>query len=611
MGAKRKIYLLLTIDYILGLISTYLALVITKTPLYWQIIVLAPFIVIVSEVVFKLHQVIYRHIDFLDIWHMASAIIAGQLITYGIFINYIGLRFIISSLAIFLTAICGSRIVFKIWTDKKRLADQKESLDKLKTIIVGAGSAGIMVRSEIEKHKVLKADVIGFVDDDETKQKRTIHNTPVLGTINNLDEIMKLYEVKQLIFAIPSAPGSVVKKVNDVAKKYNAKLKVLPGVYEILEGKVQVSALRDVNIDDLLRREPINIDLDSIASYLSNKVVLVTGAAGSIGSELVRQICHFHPREIVLVDFNENGLHDLHFEISQNFPKQYYTCVIANIRERNRLAEVFRATKPEVVFHAAAHKHVPMMEHNPGEAIKNNIFGTLNVALQSAESGVERFVLISTDKAVNPTNVMGATKRVAEKIIQALGQTSTTIFTAVRFGNVLGSNGSVVPLFKKQIAEGGPVTVTHPEITRYFMTIPEACQLVLQAGANAFQGEVYVLDMGEPVKITELAKTMIDLFGLTLNEDIKIEYVGLRPGEKLYEELFTDSEQVSPTNHKKVFRAHLEEVDPSGLFKKLDELKELENTGDKLFMLEKLKDIVPNYKADQNNKDECAATCRY
>lgn len=611
MGAKRKIYLLLTIDYILGLISTYLALVITKTPFYWQIIILAPFIVIISEVVFKLHQVIYRHIDFLDIWHMASAIIVGQLIIYGIFINYVGLRFFISSLAIFLTAICGSRIVFKIWTDKKHLADQKESIDKLKTIIVGAGSAGIMVRSEIEKHKVLKADVVGFVDDDDTKQQRTIHNTPVLGTIEDLDEVMKIYEIKQLIFAIPSASGSVVKKVNDVAKKYNAKLKVLPGVYEILEGKVQVSALRDVNIDDLLRREPINIDLDSIASYLSDKVVLVTGAAGSIGSELVRQICRFHPREIVLVDFNENGLHDLHFELSQNFPKQYYTCVIANIRERNRLAEVFRATKPEVVFHAAAHKHVPMMEHNPGEAIKNNIYGTLNVALQSAESGVERFVLISTDKAVNPTNVMGATKRVAEKIIQALGQTSTTIFTAVRFGNVLGSNGSVVPIFKKQIAEGGPVTVTHPDITRYFMTIPEACQLVLQAGANASQGDVYVLDMGEPVKITELAKTMIDLSGFILNEDIEIEYVGLRPGEKLYEELFTDSEQVSPTNHEKVFRAHLEKVDPSKLFKQLDELKELGNTDDKLFMLEKLKEIVPNYKVDHNNKDEFAATCRY
>ncbi len=610
MGAKRKIFLLLAIDYCLGLISTCLAFIITKTPLFWPTIILAPFIVIASEVIFKLHQVIYRHIDFFDIWRMALAIIVGQLITYGIFINHVGLRFFISSLAILLSAICGSRIIFKIWSSKKLLTDQKESLDKLKTIIVGAGSAGIMVRSEIEKHKVLKADVIGFVDDDDTKLQRTIHNTPVLGTISDLDKIMKQYEIKQLIFAIPSAPGSLVKKVNDVAKKYNAKLKVLPGVYEILEGKVQVSALRDVNIDDLLRRDPINIDLDSIASYLSDKVVLVTGAAGSIGSELVRQICHFHPREIVLVDFNENGLHDLHFELSQNFPKQYYTCVVANIREPNRLKEVFSATKPDVVFHAAAHKHVPMMEHNPGEAIKNNIYGTLNVALQSAESGVERFVLISTDKAVNPTNVMGATKRVAEKIIQALGQTSTTIFTAVRFGNVLGSNGSVVPLFKKQIAEGGPVTVTHPEITRYFMTIPEACQLVLQAGANAFQGDVYVLDMGEPVKITELAKTLIDLSGFTLNEDIEIEYVGLRPGEKLYEELFTDSEQISPTNHRKVFRAHLEKVDPAELFNQLDELKELEETSNTLFIRKKLKEIVPNYNIETSS-DEFAATCRY
>ncbi|MDD2431722.1 MAG: nucleoside-diphosphate sugar epimerase/dehydratase, partial [Firmicutes bacterium] len=374
----------------------------------------------------------------------------------------------------------------------------------------------------------------------------------------------------------------------------------------------QVSTLRDVNIDDLLRRDLIKIDIDIIASDLTDKVVLVTGAAGSIGSELVRQICKFKPKEIVLLDINENGLHDMHLELARKFPNQLYRCVIANIRERERLREVFEETKPSIVFHAAAHKHVPMMEYNPGEAVKNNVFGTLNVALQASESNAKRFVLISTDKAVNPTNVMGATKRAAEKIIQSLGQKSSTIFTAVRFGNVLGSNGSVVPLFKQQIANGGPVTVTHPEIKRYFMTIPEACQLVLQAGINADQGEVYVLDMGEPVKIVDLATAMIELSGYKVGEDIDIEYVGLRPGEKLFEELFADKENSYPTNHSKVFRAHLETVNVEDLLNQLEDLKNTLELGNHTVMRERLKKIVPSYSADFDKiLEEVAATRNY
>ncbi len=613
MVAQKKIYQLLAIDYVLGFISTYLAMLITKTPIIWPLVFLLPLIILLSEMMFKLHQVIYRHIDFMDLWRMAVAILVGHVCIYALTINYIGLRFVITSLALYLCAICGSRVVFKIWLTRKHQQGQIEiNKIKPKTIIVGAGAAGIMVREEIEKHKHLQADIIGFVDDDESKIGRTIHNTPVLGRISDLEYLLEQLDVKQLIFAIPSAPGSVVRQVNDIAKKHHAKLKVLPGVYEILEGKVQVSALRDVNIEDLLRRDPIKLDLDSIALYLTNKVVLVTGAAGSIGSELVRQICLFHPKEIILLDINENGLHDMHIELCQKFPSQPYSCVIANIRERDRLNEIFTEKKPDVVFHAAAHKHVPMMEHNPGEAVKNNIYGTLNVALQASESGTERFVLISTDKAVNPTNVMGATKRAAEKIIQALGQNSETVFAAVRFGNVLGSNGSVVPLFKKQIAEGGPITVTHPEITRYFMTIPEACQLVLQAGANASQGDVYVLDMGEPVKIADLAKTMIDLSGYNYGEDISIEYVGLRPGEKLYEELFADSESVSPTSHSKVFRAHLETVDREDLMAKLDDLKMVLDERDSEAMKNKLRVIVPTYRPDLGGMlDEVAASAKY
>ncbi len=612
MEAQRKIHLLLIIDYVLGLISTLIAFLLTKTPITWPILFLIPLIILIAEVSFKIHQVIYRHIDFVDIWRVALAVAIGHGILGSLFYRNFGMRFIVTSLAIYLCALCGSRIIFKIWFYSKSQVKQEQKEKKLRTIIVGAGSAGTMVKAEIEKHKYLQADVVGYVDDDSTKIGRTIHNTQVLGAIKDLDKVMKKYEIQQVLFAIPSAPGHLVREVNAIVKKNHAKLKVLPGVYEIIEGKVQVSSIRDVNIDDLLRRDPIVIDLGSISSYITNKVVLVTGAAGSIGSELVRQICRFHPKEVVLLDINENGLHDMHIELNHSFPQQKYSCVIANIREKNRLEEVFAWKKPQVVFHAAAHKHVPMMEHNPGEAIKNNIFGTLNVPMQSAESNVERFVLISTDKAVNPTNVMGATKRAAEKIIQALGQDSQTIFTAVRFGNVLGSNGSVVPLFKKQISEGGPITVTHPDITRYFMTIPEACQLVLQAGANATQGDVFVLDMGEPVKIAELAKTMVDLSGFTLGEDIEIEYVGLRPGEKLYEELFSDTENVSPTKHPKVFRAHLEIVDKTLLLKDIDELARSLDTKNPDVMRQKIKKVVPNYHPELGGmREEAAAACQY
>lgn len=611
METQRKVWLLMLIDYVFGLVSAYLALTITKAPLTVPVLFLVPLVVVVVAYIFRLYRVIYRHLDFVDIWKMSVVVLVSHIITYFIFRD-LGLRFAFTSLAIFLCALCGSRVVFKIWTSTKSLKKHTDPKDKLKTIIVGAGQAGILVRLEIEKHTDLRANVIGFVDDDVTKLNRTIHNTPVLGTVDDLGTIIDNYNIEQVIFAIPSSSGALVRQVNDIAKQHRLKLKILPGVYEILDGSVQVSTLRDVNIDDLLRRDLIKIDIDIIASDLTDKVVLVTGAAGSIGSELVRQICKFKPKEIVLLDINENGLHDMHLELARKFPNQLYRCVIANIRERERLREVFEETKPSIVFHAAAHKHVPMMEYNPGEAVKNNVFGTLNVALQASESNAKRFVLISTDKAVNPTNVMGATKRAAEKIIQSLGQKSSTIFTAVRFGNVLGSNGSVVPLFKQQIANGGPVTVTHPEIKRYFMTIPEACQLVLQAGINADQGEVYVLDMGEPVKIVDLATAMIELSGYKVGEDIDIEYVGLRPGEKLFEELFADKENSYPTNHSKVFRAHLETVNVEDLLNQLEDLKNTLELGNHTVMREKLKKIVPSYSADFDKiLEEVAATRNY
>lgn len=611
MEARRKIWLLVLIDYAFGLVSTYLTFLATKAPFSTPALFLIPLVVVVVAYLFRLYRVIYRHLDFIDIWKMAWAVLLSHVITYVVFKN-LGIRFAFTSLAVFLCALCGSRVAFKIWTSKRIKDKHPSHQQKLRTVIIGAGQAGILVSAEIEKHTDLRADVISFVDDDLTKLGRTIHNIPVLGTIDDLERIIGQYRIEQVIFAIPSSSGALVRKVNSVVKKYKVKFKILPGVFEILDGSVQVSTVRDVSIDDLLRREPIKIDIDTISSDLTGKVVLVTGAAGSIGSELVRQICKFKPKEIVLLDINENGLHDMHLELKNKHPEQAHRCVVANIREQKRIDELFEEIRPSIVFHAAAHKHVPMMEYNPGEAIKNNVFGTLNVALAASKYNAKRFVLISTDKAVNPTNVMGATKRTAEKIIQSLGQKSSTIFTAVRFGNVLGSNGSVVPIFKQQIASGGPVTVTHPDIKRYFMTIPEACQLVLQAGINAEQGEVYILDMGEPVKIVDLAKAMIELSGYTVGEDIEIKFVGLRPGEKLFEELFADTESSSPTSHNKVMRAHLGKVDGDTLLRQLEELEEVAKSGDHVAMRQALQKIVPNYSVDYDKVlEEIAATRNY
>ena len=406
-----------------------------------------------------------------------------------------------------------------------------------RVLVVGAGGAGALVVNEYKKNPQYKKKVVAFVDDSWVKKGIYVSGIKVLGDRYDIPTVVEEQRIDEIIIAISELNEVELKKILDECKKTTAQVKIMPGVSEVIDGKFSVKKIRDVDVEDLLGREPIKLDFSGISSYIENKVIMVTGGGGSIGSELCRQIARFNPKELIIFDIYENNAYDLQNELLRKYENLNLKTLIGSVRDRKRLNSIFKEYRPQVVFHAAAHKHVPLMEDSPGEAIKNNVLGTLNTAELASEYGVERFVLISTDKAVNPTNVMGATKRMCEMVIQSIDKESDTEFVAVRFGNVLGSNGSVVPLFKKQIAEGGPVTLTHKDITRYFMTIPEASQLVLQAGAYAKGGEIFVLDMGQPVKIYDLAENLIRLSGYIPNEEIEIKVTGLRPGEKLYEEL--------------------------------------------------------------------------
>jgi FlaA1/EpsC-like NDP-sugar epimerase len=424
-----------------------------------------------------------------------------------------------------------------------------------RVIIAGAGSAGEIIAKELLGHSQLGLNPIGFVDDDRRKHGHKMLDLPVMGAISDLRALIGQHDIDSVIIAMPRAPGKLVREIVQAALEAGIQARTVPGLFEILSGRVAVGALREVQIEDLLRREPIQTDLQQVRSLATGETVLVTGAGGSIGSELCRQLAKLDPARLVLLGHGENSIFDVLHELERLAPNVTIVPVIADVRNRERLEEVFARYRPYTVFHAAAHKHVPLMEANPGEAVTNNVLGTRNVAELAAAYGAEHFVLVSTDKAVRPTNVMGASKRVAEQIVQNIAETEGKNFVAVRFGNVLGSRGSVVPTFLRQIRQGGPVTITHPEMRRYFMTIPEAVQLVLQAGALGKGGEVFVLDMGQPVKIVDLASDLIRLSGLEPGVDIEIKFTGTRPGEKLYEELFFNSENAAPTAHPKVLRA--------------------------------------------------------
>ena len=448
-----------------------------------------------------------------------------------------------------LLLIGGSRFAWRIYRDS-----YISSIDKRKrTLIVGAGAAGTMVAKHLRNSSETDLRPIGYVDDDPNKLNLDFFDIPVLGKIDEIERIVQEHKVEWIVIAIPSLKKGELNRIVDLCSKTKIKVQIMPKIEDIMTGKVSVTSFRDVEVEDLLGREPVELDIKGIADKLTGKTVLVTGAGGSIGSEICRQVSKFRPKRLLLLGHGENSIYQINMELQNKYKGKFDIIpIIADIKDRERIFEVMEEYRPQVVYHAAAHKHVPLMEHNPKEAVKNNIFGTKNVADAAGTYNVDTFVLISTDKAVNPTSVMGATKRCAEIIIQELNQQFKTKYVAVRFGNVLGSRGSVIPLFKKQIREGGPVTVTHPEMRRYFMTIPEASRLVIQAGALARGGEIFVLDMGEPVKIVDLAKNLIKLSGFS-EEEIPIKFTGIRPGEKLFEELLNEDEvhpeQIFPGIH--------------------------------------------------------------
>ena len=500
--------------------------------------------------------------------------------------------------------VVGMRASRRMWGEahdrKKRTAEGQRH----RVLLIGAGEAGVIVARELSHRPDLGLQPVGFLDDDPLKRGTMIAGVSVLGGTGEVARIAQLKRVKRALITIANASGAQIRRITELCRDAGLETTIIPGIYEIVGGKVNLSRLRAVAIEDLLRRDPVHLDEDVVGASIRSRVVLVTGAGGSIGSELCRQICRFGPERLILVERYENALFEIHRELVAAFPHVPIDPRICDICDAERVRAILTATRPQMVVHAAAHKHVPMMEWNPGEAVKNNIGGTRTVARLAHELGVQRFVLVSTDKAVNPTSVMGATKRVAEIYLQALSQQSSTRFVAVRFGNVLGSAGSVVPIFREQIARGGPVTVTHPEMRRYFMTIPEASQLVLQAGAMGAGGETFILDMGEPVKIVDLARDLITLSGLRPGEDIEIKFSGVRPGEKLYEELSTSAEDARRTTHPKVFTGRSDHHDVVAVEARVEALLGLAQVATGESIRAALGELVPGYAVARPEKPE-------
>lgn len=499
----------------------------------------------------------------------------------------------------------ASRFIFKYLNEEETFLGIKNGQEKessnggKRLLIIGAGEAGAALLKDIRHHQEYVP--VGFIDDNPAKQKLSISGCSVLGDRYQIPKIVDEYQVEEAIIAIPTLKAKEVKEFVELCRSSKCRVRILPSLNQLISGEVTVSQVRDVEVEDLLGRDPVEVDLEEMSSYLKGQVILVTGAGGSIGSELCRQIMRFSPKRLLLLDNNENNLYEIEIELKNQYNEKLIYPIVASIQDSIRIDEVFANFRPAIVFHAAAHKHVPLMELNPQEAVKNNIFGTKIVAEAADNYNCKRFVLISTDKAVNPTSVMGATKRIAEMIIQDLNRRSKTKYAAVRFGNVLGSNGSVIPLFKKQISQGGPVTVTHPEMVRFFMTIPEAVQLVIQAGAMGEGGEIFVLDMGEPVKIVDLASELIRLSGLEPGEDIEIKFIGIRPGEKLYEEVLTAEEGTKATKHRRIFVAKSNKIDSIKLGNTIQMLASLVNEAKSDILIKQIENLVSTYRPNRTN----------
>ncbi len=584
----------------------------TIPPLYrGRIAELAPAVVIIKLATFWFFGAFrgwWRYVSMPDLVQIVKANLLGSLffVVYAVLVYRLNLipRSVLVLDGIFCFLMVGGvRFVTRIIRESYRPWRQSKNLKRTKrVIVVGAGDAGQMIVREIRQNQELNIDLVGFVDDDPAKRHAQFQGLKVLGNQNDLEFLLGQHRIDEIIIAIPSATGREIRSIVNRCQKYQCQFKVLPGVGELIDGRVSVQQIRRVDLNDLLGREPIHLDSKNIRNYIEGKRVLVTGAGGSIGSEICRQIVQYNPAKLILFENGETPLFMIEQELAQCYPNVHIVPVIGDVRNRSRVNVIFDQQLPQVVFHAAAYKHVPLMEINPAEAVNNNVQGTVLLADAADYYGVEKFVMVSTDKAVRPTNVMGTTKRIAEMYVQSLNKRSKTSFITTRFGNVLGSNGSVIPTFQQQIEAGGPVTVTHPEVTRFFMTIPEATQLVLQAGSMGQGGEVYLFDMGEPVKISTLAEEMIRLSGLIPYEDIDIVYVGLRPGEKLYEELLLADEGVLPTHHKKICIAQSTTPPHEQL---VDQIVQLVNDAKALDFLgvgRGLKKLVPEYTPAQNQK---------
>ena len=550
---------------------------------------------------FRLYHSLWQYASIAEVYRIAEACITVEVVHFlsNKMVGNMLPRSCYFNAAIYLIiAICASRFMYRmIRTVLNKYRNIKTSNN---VMIIGAGEATNVIMREIQNSSYLaNSNIACIIDDDRRKVGKYIRGVKVIGTRDKIKEAAKLYDIDEIIFAIPSASNEVKRDILNICKETDCTLKILPGVYQMVDGEINVNSIRNVDVLDLLGRDPIEVDIESIMGYVKDKVIMVTGGGGSIGSELCRQLVSHKPKQLIIFDIYENNAYDIQQELKINYPDANVVTLIGSIRNVSRLESVFAQYKPDIVYHAAAHKHVPLMEVSPDEAVKNNVVGTWNVARMADKYGVKKFVMISTDKAVNPTNVMGATKRICEMIVQTYNEISKTDFVAVRFGNVLGSNGSVIPLFKRQIEAGGPVTVTDPNIIRYFMTIPEAVSLVLQAGAYAKGGEIFILDMGEPVKIDDLAKNLIRLSGYTLGVNMEIKYTGLRPGEKLYEELLMKEEGLQETDNKLIHIGKPIEFDKENFFDNLEKLKEeaYSETGN---IRESLKKVVDTYHPNEH-----------
>ena len=562
-----------------------------------------PIHIFTTVVIFYFCRMYHSLWKFISIHELGYIILANtisffmQIIGYCLFQYPIPKSYFFAQIMLQTAMVIGIRFSYRFCRYLKEAREQCFGCGEpqQRVMIIGAGDAGHVIIKEILDSRFLTMKVCCVIDDDCNKTGRYINGIPIVGDRFSILKNVEKYKIDKIILAIPSASKEERREILEICKMTKCELKTLPGMYQLIDGELNIGKLRDVEITDLLGRDPIQVNLDEIMGYVEQKVIMVTGGGGSIGSELCRQIAMYNPKQLIIFDVYENNAYEIQQELKRHHPELNLVVLIGSVRNTHRMETVFEKYRPDIVYHAAAHKHVPLMEDSPNEAIKNNVFGTYKTAKAASEYGVKRFVLISTDKAVNPTNIMGASKRLCEMIVQSFDKISKTEFVAVRFGNVLGSNGSVIPLFKKQIAEGGPVTVTHKDIIRYFMTIPEAVSLVLQAGAYARGGEIFVLEMGAPVRIDDMARNLIRLSGYTPDVDIKIEYTGLRPGEKLYEELLMAEEGMKETANKLIHIGKPIEMDEETFFDKLAELKEACYNDDESIK-EKVQKLVPTYR---------------